>query len=118
MYKCGHGIVYEAQCINVDKVLSMRLEYKCRHGIVCEAQSINVDMVLSMRLEYKCGHGIVYEAQSINVDMVLSIASQNRTRLYSNGALWAFNDIISQMKHHIALCWLQITRCGCIYNST
>ena len=31
-------------------VLSMRLEYKCRHGIVYEAQSINVGMVLSMRL--------------------------------------------------------------------
>ena len=45
-----------------------------------------MDLVLSIRLRYKCGHGIVYEAQSINVDMVLSIASQNRTRLYSNGA--------------------------------
>ena len=45
----------------------------CRHGIVYEAQSINLDMVLSMRLEYKCGHGIVYESQSINVDMVLSM---------------------------------------------
>ena len=56
----GHGIVYEAQSINVDMVLSMRLEYKCRHG-------------LSMRLEYKCGHGIVYEAQSTNEDMVLSM---------------------------------------------
>ena len=48
--------------------------------------------------------------------IVLSMASQNRTRLYSNGALWAFNVIISQMKHHIAFCWLQITRCACIYN--
>ena len=24
-YKCGHGIVYEAQSINVDMVLSMRI---------------------------------------------------------------------------------------------
>ena len=31
-------------------VLSMRLKYKCGHGIVYEAQSINVGMVLSMRL--------------------------------------------------------------------
>ena len=33
------------------------------HGIVYDAQSINVDMVLSMRLEYKCEHGIVYKAR-------------------------------------------------------
>ena len=34
----------------MDMVLSMRLEYKWGHGIVYEAQSINVDIVLSMRL--------------------------------------------------------------------
>ena len=34
----------------MDMVLSMRLEYKCRYGMVYEAQSINVDTVLSMRL--------------------------------------------------------------------